>query len=104
MSQQITDSNFAQIINSNRAVVVDFNAIWCGPCKAISPIIDELSREYSGKAVVGKLDIDRNPQTAQQMGVRNVPTILFFKNGQLVDRHVGGAQKSVLAQKINSLL
>lgn len=104
MAQEITDANFSKIINSNKVVVVDFTASWCGPCRAIAPVIDAVSNEFSGRAVVGKLDVDRNPNTTAQFGVRNIPAILFFKDGKLVDKQSGGTSQSALAAKINSYL
>ena len=104
MSQEITDQNFSSIIQSNKLVVVDFSASWCGPCKALAPAIEQLSQEYNGKAVIGKVDIDRNPSMVAQFGIRNVPTLLFFKNGQLVDKMGGVPQKPWIVEKINSLL
>lgn len=104
MAHEITDANFAQTIKSNKVVVVDFTAAWCGPCRALSPMIDELSSEFKGKAVVGKLDVDKNPTMTAQFSVRNIPAILYFKDGKLVDRQAGASSKSALAAKINSYL
>lgn len=104
MSTEINDQNFSSIIKSNKVVVVDFTATWCGPCKALAPIIEQLYQEYNGKAIIGKLDVDKSPVTTAQFGVRNVPVLLFFKNGQMVDRMVGGGQKSAIESKINSLM
>lgn len=103
MAIEINDRNFNQIINSNKVVLVDFSATWCGPCKALSPVIDQLSQEYNGRAVIGKLDIERSPSTTAQFGIRSVPALLFFKNGQLVHKQAGG-QRVELSNKINSLL
>lgn len=104
MSLQITDANFQQTINSNKVVVVDFTASWCGPCKAISPIIDQLANEFQGKAIVGKLDVDQNKSTTAKFGIRNIPAILFFQNGQVVHKELGSGNKSAMASRINSLL
>ena len=101
---EITDQNFNQIINSNKVVVVDFSASWCGPCMALAPVIDQLSREYQGKAVVGKMDVDKSQATSQHFGIKNIPALLFFKNGVKVDSMKGGMNKAMIAQKINSLL
>ena len=105
MALEITDSNFEEIVlKSDKPVLVDFWAAWCGPCRMVGPIIDELSEEYEGKAVVGKVDIDSNQQYAAQFGVRNIPTVLVFKNGELVDRKVGVSSKNDYAQALDSLI
>lgn len=83
MAVQLTDGNFKEtVLDSDKVAIVDFWAEWCGPCKAIGPMIEEISNEYQGKAVVGKVDVDNNPETAMKYGIRNIPTILFIKNGQ----------------------
>ena len=97
-------SNFKETLNNNKVVMVDFWAAWCGPCRMVGPIIDELSTEYEGKAVVGKVDIDSNQQYAAQFGVRNIPTVLVFKDGELIDRKVGVASKSDYAQALDNLI
>ncbi len=103
MALQITDSNFEELVrNSDKPVLVDFWAEWCGPCRMIGPVIEELSNEYEGKAVVGKLNVDENPNTTVEFGIRSIPTLLVFKNGAVVDRHVGVASKSDLAKKLNA--
>ena len=105
MALEITDSNFEEtVLKSDKPVLVDFWAAWCGPCRMVGPIIDELSNEYEGKAVVGKVDIDSNQQYAAQFGVRNIPTVLVFKNGELVDRKVGVSSKNDYAQALDSLI
>jgi len=105
MALQITDSNFEEtVLKSDKPVLVDFWAAWCGPCRMVGPIIDELSEEYEGKAVVGKVDIDSNQQYAAQFGVRNIPTVLVFKNGELVDRKVGVSSKNDYAQALDNLI
>ena len=105
MALEITDSNFEEtVLKSEKPVMVDFWAAWCGPCRMVGPIIDELSEEYEGKAVVGKVDIDSNQQYAAQFGVRNIPTVLVFKNGELVDRKVGVSSKNDYAQALDSLI
>ena len=105
MALEITDSNFEDtVLKSDMPVLVDFWAAWCGPCRMVGPIIDELSEEYEGKAVVGKVDIDSNQQYAAQFGVRNIPTVLVFKNGELVDRKVGVSSKNDYAQALDSLI
>jgi thioredoxin 1 len=104
MAVEITDSNFAELMKSDKPVMVDFWAQWCGPCLAMGPVIEELSKEYDGKVIVGKLDVDNNPQVSQQLGIRNLPTILFFKNGQVVDKQVGAVPKSLLTKKLEAQL
>lgn len=104
MALEITDTSFGEVIKTDKLVIIDFWAAWCGPCKTMSPIIDELAQDYEGKAVVGKIDVDNNPGVTAQFGIRNIPTILFFKNGEMVDRQVGLVPKPILVEKIDSLL
>jgi len=105
MALKFTDANFdAQVLQSDKPVIVDFWAEWCGPCRMVGPIVEEIGKEYEGKAVVGKVDVDSNPGTAQKFGIRNIPTILFFKNGQIVDKQVGAVPKSVLVKKLEAQL
>ncbi len=104
MALTITDANFEELLTSEQPLVVDFWAQWCGPCKAISPIIEELANEYEGKANIGKVDVDENDDITARYGIRNIPTILFFKNGELVDKQVGAASKAAIAAKIDALL
>lgn len=104
MAKVITDANIAEVLSSNSVVVVDFWATWCGPCKALTPVIEELAVEFEGKAVVGKCNIDENEDAPMNFGIRSIPTLLFFKDGNLVDRLVGLTPKQDIAQKINSLL
>lgn len=105
MALEVTDSNFeAQIINSDKPALVDFWAEWCGPCRMISPIVAELAGEMEGKAVISKLNVDENPEVCAKYGIRNIPTILFFKGGEVVDKQVGATQKNVLLEKLNALL
>lgn len=99
---ELTDSNFEQIINSDKPVLVDFWAEWCGPCKMIGPVVEELAGDYAGRAVIAKLNVDENPQMTAKFGVRSIPTLLVFKNGQIVDKQVGAVPKSVLAQKLEA--
>ena len=104
MATIMNDSNFAEIQAQGLPLVIDFSATWCGPCKKIAPIIDELAGDYEGKAVVCKCDVDECDELTGKFGIRNVPTILFIKNGAVVDKHVRAAPKSVLAEKIEALL
>lgn len=104
MALEITDSNYKEILAESKPVVIDFWAPWCGPCKMVGPIIDELATEYEGKAIIGKCDVDDNDDVASVFGIRNIPTVLFFKDGQLVDKQVGSAPKGIYAAKIDALL
>ena len=101
---EITDSNFNEIVTKNDVVLVDFWAEWCGPCRMIAPMIEELANEYDGKAVIGKLDVDNNQESSIKFGVRSIPTLLVFKDGEMVDRHVGAVPKDTLSSSINSNL
>ena len=101
---EITDNNFEEIISSKLPVLVDFWAEWCGPCKMIGPVVDELSGEYEGKAIIGKVNVDENPETAAKFMVRSIPTLLIIKDGEVVDKQVGAVPKSTLAQKIDAQL
>jgi thioredoxin 1 len=105
MALQITDSNFDEIVlKSDKPVLVDFWAEWCGPCRVVGPVVEELSKDYEGRAVVGKVDVDSNPNISMRYGIRNIPTLLVFKNGEIVDKQVGAVPKNVLAQKLNAQL
>ena len=104
MALEITDNNYKEILAEGKPVVIDFWAPWCGPCKMVGPIIDELATEYEGKAIIGKCDVDDNDDVASEFGIRNIPTVLFFKGGQLVDKQVGSAPKGIYAAKIDALL
>ena len=101
---ELNDANFDQYINSDKPVLVDFWAEWCGPCKMIGPVVEELARDYEGKAVIGKLNVDENPAVTGRFGVRSIPTLLVFKGGQVVDKQVGAVPKSVLTQKLENQL
>jgi thioredoxin 1 len=105
MSLEITDSNFEeQVLKSEKPVIIDFWAEWCGPCRMVGPIVQELGEEYAEKAVVGKVNVDENPGVTSKFGIRNIPTILYFKNGDVVDKQVGAAPKQVLAGKLEAIL
>tara|TARA_B100001750_G_C15381077_1_gene532474 strand:+ start:291 stop:611 length:321 start_codon:yes stop_codon:yes gene_type:complete len=101
---EISDSNFNEIVTKNSVVLIDFWAEWCGPCRMIAPMIEELANEYNGKALVGKLDVDNNQESSIKFGVRSIPTLLVFKNGELVDRHVGAVPKDTLSKSLDSNL
>ncbi len=105
MAFEFTDSNFqAEAIDKEGVAVVDFWAEWCGPCRLVGPVIDELSKDFDGKATVGKVNVDTNPEVSMKYGVRSIPTILFLKNGEVVDKHVGTATKQTLASKLEAIL
>ena len=105
MALEITDANFEElVVNSDKPVMIDFWAVWCGPCRMIAPIVEEMSGEYEGKAVIGKVDVDSNPGVAQKYGIRNIPTVLFVKNGEIADKQVGAVPKQVLTAKLDALL
>jgi thioredoxin 1 len=105
MAFEITDTNFeTEVLKSPKVTMIDFWAEWCGPCRAITPIVEELAKEYDGKAIIGKLNVDENPEVTVKYGVRNIPTILFIKNGEVVDKQVGAVPKSVLEEKLKAHL
>jgi thioredoxin 1 len=105
MALEVNDSNFDEIVTkSDKPVLVDFWAEWCGPCRMIGPIVEEISNEYSGKALVVKCDVDSSPGVAARFGIRNIPTILFFKAGVIADKQVGAVPKSNLVAKLNALI
>ena len=105
MALEITDANFEEtVLKSDKQVMVDFWSAWCGPCRMVGPIIDDISKEYDGKAVVGKLDVDANQEFAAKYGVRNIPTVLIFQNGEVVGRQVGVAPKNAYSEAIDALL
>lgn len=105
MAIEITDTNFKEVVlESDKPVLVDFWATWCGPCRMIAPIVDELHSELEGKAVIGKVDVDSNSESSANYGVRNIPTLLIFKNGEVVDKLVGAVPKSQILEKLQSYM
>lgn len=105
MASAVNDLNFDEVVvNSDKPVLVDFWAEWCGPCRMIAPMIEEISHEFEGKAIVVKCDVDDSPKVATKYSIRNIPTVLFFKNGQIVDKQVGAVAKSTFVTKLNALL
>lgn len=104
MAFEFTDSNYQAIIAEGKPVVIDFWAPWCGPCKMVGPIIDELATEYEGRILIGKCDVDENSDVAAEYGIRNIPTVLFFKGGEIVDKQVGAVSKAAFEEKLQKLL
>jgi len=105
MAIEITDANFEELVmKSDKPVVVDFWAEWCGPCRMIGPVIEEMSTEYNGRAIVGKVNVDLNPGVSAKFGVRNIPTVLYIKNGEVVDKSVGAVPKNQLTTKLDAQL
>ena len=104
MEITITEENFDEVLKNNPVAMVDFGATWCGPCKALAPVVEEIANEYEGRAAVGKADVDQCPSITARFRIRNVPTVLFFQNGELKDKSVGAVQKKTLTDKIDALL
>ena len=104
MTLEVTDANIQELLADPTPLVVDFWATWCGPCKMMLPIVEELGNEYEGRVRIGKLNVDDNPDVCEKYAIMNIPTMLFFKNGELVNRHVGACRKSDLAELLNKLL
>lgn len=105
MAVEITDANFTDLVqNSDKPVLIDFWAEWCGPCRMVAPIVEEMANDYAGKAVIGKVNVDENPDVSAKFGIRNIPTVLFLKGGQVVDKSVGAVPKNILTEKMNALL
>lgn len=101
---EITKDNFSEIVNSGKLVVIDFWATWCGPCRRVAPVIEQLAQEYEGQAIVGKVDVEEQDELAMQFGIRNIPTVLFLKNGEVVDKVVGAMAKPAYEEKLKALL
>ncbi len=105
MALEITDQSFKEVVlNSDKPVLVDFWAVWCGPCRMLGPIVEEIAEDFDGKAIVGKVDVDNNQQVSVDYGIRNIPTVLIFKGGQVVDKIVGVASKEVISEKLSAHL
>lgn len=100
MALQITDATLNEVLATDKLVVIDFWAEWCGPCKMVGPIIDQLGEEYKDRVVVGKIDVDNNDEATSKYGIRNIPTVLFIKNGEVVDKVVGAGAKTLFSEKI----
>jgi thioredoxin 1 len=105
MALEITDGNFEDLVmKSDKPVMLDFWAPWCGPCRMIAPHVEEISKEFDGKALIGKVNVDNNPEISNTYGIRSIPTILFVKNGKMVDKQIGLCSKQTLINKLNALL
>lgn len=105
MALEITDANFEELVlKSEKPVLIDFWAEWCGPCRMVGPVVEEIAKEYADKAVVGKVNVDNNPGISMKYGIRNIPALLYFKNGEIVDKQIGAVPKSILANKLTAQL
>ena len=105
MALEFTDANFqSTVLDSDKLTVIDFWAEWCGPCRMVGPVVEEIAKEYDGKAIVGKVNVDNNPGISMKFGIRNIPALLFFKNGEIVDKQIGAVPKSILAGKLAAQL
>jgi len=105
MALEINDNNYEELVmKSDKTVVLDFWATWCGPCRMIAPIIEEMATEFEGKAVIGKVDVDNAPLVAAKFGIRNIPTVIYVKNGEVVDKQVGAVPKNTLVSKLEAVL
>ena len=104
MALQITDANFEELLGTGKPMVLDFWAEWCGPCRMVSPIIDELAQEYEGRVTIGKMNVDENDDVVGRFGIRNIPTVIFFKNGEMVDKIVGATSQDKFKEKVENLL
>lgn len=103
MALEFTEANFDELaLKSDKPVLIDFWAEWCGPCRMVGPIVEEISKDYEGKAIIGKVNVDENPGISAKYGIRNIPTILFLKNGEVVDKSVGAVPKNILTDKLDA--